>query len=85
MTLLLLAALLAQVPAAPGVRVQNKTLEGEGGGTITFSTAGSPRMISTIWPSLSRMAWNEMSCAACTMPVSRPVSCWGKKPLGTTP
>ena len=31
----------------------------------------------------SRMAGNEMSCAACTEPMMRPVSCCGKKPLGT--
>ena len=28
------------------------------------------------------MAWNEMSWAARIMPVSRPTSCSGKKPLG---
>ena len=29
------------------------------------------------------MAAKEISCAACTEPITRPVSCWGKKPLGT--
>jgi hypothetical protein len=41
---------------------------------LTFSTAGSPLMISTTCVSFSRMAWNEMSCAAWIVPVSRPVS-----------
>ncbi len=30
------------------------------------------------------MAWNELSWAATIEPLSRPLSCWGKKPFGTT-
>ena len=50
---------------------------------ITLSTAGSSAMSSTTAVSFCCIAWNEMSCAAWMVPVSRPVSCCGKKPLGT--
>jgi len=41
-------------------------------------------MTSTTCRSFSRIAWNEMSCDATIEPVSRPASCCGKKPFGTT-
>ena len=50
---------------------------------ITFSTAGSWRTISTKSASFFRIAWNEMLWSAWMYPTSRPVSCCGKKPLGT--
>ena len=49
----------------------------------TASTAGSCMTAFTNRVVFSRMAWNEMFCRAWIMPVSRPVSCSGKKPLGT--
>ena len=50
----------------------------------TLSTAGSCCTMSTNAASFSLMAGKEMSCAPTMEPVSRPVSCCGKKPLGTT-
>ena len=49
----------------------------------TLATAGSVRTSSTYSRILSRMAGNEMSWSAWMLPISRPVSCWGKKPLAT--
>jgi hypothetical protein len=49
----------------------------------TLSTAGSFWMIATYCFSLSASGPKETSWAACSEPMSRPVSCWGKKPLGT--
>ena len=49
----------------------------------TVSTAGSRLMMSTSWRSLSCMAWNEMLWSARMPPLIWPVSCCGKKPLGT--
>ena len=44
---------------------------------------GSFITMSTNCVIFSFMAANEMSCAACTDPMTRPVSCCGKNPLGT--
>ncbi len=49
----------------------------------TVSTAGSLRTMSTNCCILALSAAKEMSCSACTDPPTRPVSCCGKKPLGT--
>jgi hypothetical protein len=49
----------------------------------TVSTAGSARMMLTRSRSLSCMAWNEMLWSARMPPEIWPVSCCGKKPLGT--
>ena len=50
---------------------------------VTERTAGSSSVICASWRCLSRMAGKLMSCAAMVWPPSRPVSCCGKKPLGT--
>jgi hypothetical protein len=51
---------------------------------VTFATAGSACTISINCFIFCAMAVKEMSCEACTDPIMRPVSCCGKKPLGTT-
>ncbi|MCY1233991.1 hypothetical protein D9M72_465580 [compost metagenome] len=50
---------------------------------VTFSTAGSDCTILIKLSSLPRMAWNDVAWSARIKPISRPVSCCGKKPLGT--
>ena len=40
--------------------------------------------MSIICLSFTLIAWNEMLWSACSEPTMRPVSCCGKKPLGTT-
>ncbi len=50
---------------------------------VTFSRAGSDWTAATYWFSRRSMPWNETSWAATMDPTMRPVSCWGKKPLGT--
>ncbi len=50
----------------------------------TASTAGSARTMSMNWVSLPRMSWKDVLWSAWMRPVRRPVSCWGKKPLGIT-
>jgi predicted peptidase len=65
MTLLLLAALLTQAPASPPGRVQNKTIEAEGVGTITYGISvpsdyrpDQPRpLILALHPGGARMAY----------------------------
>ena len=49
----------------------------------TVSTAGSLPTIATKASSLPCIDWNELLWSARSPPVTRPVSCWGKKPLGT--
>ncbi len=41
-------------------------------------------MIFIISANLSCMAWNEVDWSTWMPPISTPVSCCGKKPLGTT-
>ncbi len=48
----------------------------------TSLTSGSCLITATTSWSFSCIAWNEISWAARIMPVSRPTSCSGKKPLG---
>ena len=48
----------------------------------TLSMAGSERTISTNCRNFRRIAWKEMLWSARMPPISRPVSCCGKKPLG---
>ena len=50
----------------------------------TLSTAGSCRIRSASWRWRSAMAVKDVSCGASAMPWITPVSCTGKKPLGTT-
>jgi len=49
----------------------------------TALTAGSALTMVTNSRSRPFMAWNEMDWSAWMAPMMRPVSCWGKKPLGT--
>ena len=49
---------------------------------VTFSTSGSACTMATYWRMRRSMPVKEMSCSAWMAPVMRPVSCWGKKPLG---
>ncbi len=49
----------------------------------TFATPGSARTIAMKSASFCRIAWNEMLWSAWMRPMSWPVSCCGKKPLGT--
>ncbi len=48
-----------------------------------LSTSGSLSTASAKATCLSAMAENEIDCDASVMPWIRPVSCTGKKPLGT--
>ncbi len=48
-----------------------------------LSTAGSFRITSASFCCRSAMAGNEIDCDASEMPWITPVSCTGKKPLGT--
>ena len=48
------------------------------------ATAGSLITMFMNWVIFPFMAEKEMSCAACTDPLIRPVSCCGKKPFGTS-
>ena len=50
---------------------------------MTVSTAGSARTMSMKVASFCCIAWKEMLWSARMKPISRPVSCCGKKPLGT--
>ena len=50
----------------------------------TSVTAGSAFTMLTKSAIYMRVAGEEMSCSAWMLPMSRPVSCCGKKPLGTT-
>ena len=50
---------------------------------ITSPTAGSSFTMRTYCSIFCFIAGKEMSCEAWIMPMMRPVSCWGKKPLGT--
>jgi hypothetical protein len=50
---------------------------------VTFSTAGSAMMMSITSVSLSRVALKELDWSARICALTRPVSCVGKKPLGT--
>ncbi len=49
----------------------------------TLSTAGSLRTIAMNCVSFCCIDWNEMLWSAWMPPMTRPVSCCGKKPLGT--
>ena len=49
----------------------------------TLCTAGSCCTMSHESAQLLLIAWNEMLWSACRPPISRPVSCCGKKPFGT--
>ena len=48
------------------------------------STAGSCLRMLTNCVSFCCISWNEMLWSAWMMPISRPVSCCGKKPFGMT-
>ncbi len=49
----------------------------------TLSTAGSPCTMAMNCVIFCCMSWNEIAWSAWTMPITRPVSCCGKMPLGT--
>ena len=49
---------------------------------VTFSMAGSVWTMATYCVISFSMPAKEMSWAAWMEPLMRPVSCWGKKPLG---
>ena len=49
---------------------------------VTSSTAGSARTISTSRPIFCCIDWNELDWSPRIPPISRPVSCCGKKPFG---
>ena len=51
---------------------------------VTVSTAESARTVRTIWSIFSCIAWKEVVWSARMKPISRPVSCCGKKPFGIT-
>jgi hypothetical protein len=50
---------------------------------VALSTAGSRMTVSVNAASFFCIAWNETSWSAWIEPLRRPVSCCGKKPLGT--
>jgi len=50
---------------------------------ITLSTASSALTIDANCVSSLLIDWNDVSWSAWIAPVKRPVSCCGKKPLGT--
>ena len=50
----------------------------------TLSTAGSELVISANCTSIFCIVWEDVSWSAWIDPLKRPVSCCGKKPLGTT-
>ena len=50
---------------------------------VTFSTSGSRCTMPASFTSRCCMAWKELDWSATIEPFSRPVSCCGKKPLGT--
>ena len=50
---------------------------------VTLTTAGSDWTILMKLSSLVRISWNDVAWSARMKPIRRPVSCCGKKPLGT--
>jgi len=50
---------------------------------LTLATAGSVLTMSIMSLSLEDIAWNEMLWSAWMLPMMRPTSCAGKKPLST--
>ena len=49
----------------------------------TLAIAGSRRTMFWMVVSLVRIDWKLVDWSACTIPISEPVSCCGKKPFGT--
>ncbi len=50
----------------------------------TVCTEGSFLMMAMNRVRRAREIWNELDWSACMPPKARPLSSWGKKPLGTT-
>ena len=72
--------------SASGFRVANRVAELIWPPPVkptTLATAGSERTMPIKSASFWLMAWNEMLWSATIVPLSLPVSCCGKNPLGT--